>query len=57
MRRGARRGRRWRIFPSLRVFTLPETPGIDFLDALLAGNVPKIRFGRVLHTFLADKDG
>ena len=44
-------------FSFVRVFTLPETPGIDFLDALLAGNVPKIRFGRVLHTFLADKDG
>jgi aminomethyltransferase len=40
-----------------RIFKLPETPGIDFLDALLAGNVPKIRFGRVLHTFLADKAG
>jgi len=40
-----------------RVFTLPETPGIDLLDALLAGNVPKIRFGRVLHTFLADAEG
>jgi aminomethyltransferase len=44
-------------FSFVRIFTLPETPGIDFLDALLAGNVPKIRFGRVLHTFLADKDG
>ena len=44
-------------FSFVRVFALPETPGIDFLDALLAGNVPKIRFGRVLHTFLADKNG
>jgi aminomethyltransferase len=44
-------------FSFVRVFTLPETPGMDFLDALLAGNVPKIRFGRVLHTFLADKVG
>jgi aminomethyltransferase len=44
-------------FSFARVFTLPETPGIDWLDALVAGNVPKIRFGRVLHTFLADKDG
>jgi glycine cleavage system aminomethyltransferase T len=40
-----------------RTFSLPEDKGIDFLDALLAGNVPKIRFGRVLHTFLADDDG
>lgn len=44
-------------FSFTRIFTLPEEPGIDFLDALLAGNVPKIRFGRVLHTFLADKAG
>jgi aminomethyltransferase len=44
-------------FSFARVFTLPETPGIDYLDALLAGNVPKIRFGRVLHTFLADNNG
>lgn len=44
-------------FSFIRAFTLPETPGIDFLDALLAGNVPKIRFGRLLHTFLADAEG
>jgi len=44
-------------FSFVRAFALPETPGIDFLDALLAGNVPKIRFGRVLHTFLADASG
>ena len=44
-------------FSFTRLFTLPEEKGIDFLDALLAGNVPKIRFGRVLHTFLADKNG
>jgi len=44
-------------FSFTRVFSLPEERGIDFLDALLAGNVPKIRFGRVLHTFLADRDG
>ena len=44
-------------FSFVRLFSLPETPGIDFLDALLAGNVPKIRFGRVLHTFLAGPDG
>jgi aminomethyltransferase len=44
-------------FSFLRVFSLPEEKGMDFLDALLAGNVPKIRFGRVLHTFLADRAG
>ncbi len=44
-------------FSWMRTFTLPEEKGIDFLDALLAGNVPKIRFGRLLHTFLADDAG
>jgi glycine cleavage system aminomethyltransferase T len=44
-------------FSFTRVFSLPEEKGIDFLDGLLAGNVPKIRFGRVLHTFLGDENG
>jgi aminomethyltransferase len=44
-------------FSFVRVLCVPEEKGIDFLDALLAGNVPKIRFGRVLHTFLADTGG
>ena len=44
-------------FSWVRAFSLPEEKGMDFLDALLAGNVPKIRFGRVLHTLLADDDG
>ena len=44
-------------FSFVRVYSLPEEKGIDFLDARLAGNVPKIRFGRVLHTFLADREG
>ncbi len=44
-------------FSFARTFRVPEEKGLDFLDALLAGNVPKIRFGRVLHTLLADRDG
>jgi aminomethyltransferase len=36
---------------------VPAEQGLDFLDMLLAGNVPKIRFGRVLHTFMADSNG
>jgi aminomethyltransferase len=44
-------------FSFTRVFSLPEEEGIDFLDMLLAGNVPKVRYGRVLHTFLADPEG
>jgi aminomethyltransferase len=44
-------------FSFLHKFRVPSERGLDFLDALLAGNVPKIRYGRVLHTFLADGDG
>ena len=44
-------------FSFLHKFRVPAEPGLDFLDALLAGNVPKLRFGRVLHTFLAGNDG
>jgi len=44
-------------FSFVRMFRLPEAKGMDFLDALLAGNVPKIRFGRVLHTMMLDGDG
>jgi aminomethyltransferase len=44
-------------FSFLHKFRVPAERGLDYLDALLAGNVPKIRFGRVLHTFLADSDG
>ena len=44
-------------FSFTRKYRIPAEQGLDFLDGLLAGNVPKIRFGRVLHTFLADDDG
>jgi aminomethyltransferase len=44
-------------FSFLHKFRMPSERGLDFLDGLLAGNVPKIRFGRILHTFLADSDG
>lgn len=44
-------------FSFLRAFSLPESSGMDILDGLLAGNVPKIRFGRILHTLLADQNG
>ncbi len=44
-------------FSFLRCYRLPEERGIDYLDGKLAGNVAKIRFGRVLHTFLAGTDG
>ena len=44
-------------FSFVHKFRVPAEPGLDFLDMLLAGNVPKVRFGRVLHTFMADPDG
>ena len=44
-------------FSFLRKFRIPEEKGVDFLDSLVAGNVAKIRFGRALHTFLADENG
>jgi aminomethyltransferase len=44
-------------FSFVRAFRVPESTGIDFLDGLVAGNVARIRFGRVLHTFLATADG
>jgi glycine cleavage system aminomethyltransferase T len=44
-------------FSFVQKFRVPEEKGIDFLDGLLAGNVAKIRFGRVLHTLLADAEG
>lgn len=44
-------------FSYIQKFSVPEEKGLDFLDNLLAGNVAKVRFGRVLHTFLADDQG
>jgi glycine cleavage system aminomethyltransferase T len=44
-------------FSHTQVYRAPEETGVDFLDSLVAGNVAKVRYGRVLHTFLADADG
>jgi aminomethyltransferase len=41
----------------LRRYRFPTDKGIDVLDSLLPGNVAKVRYGRVLQTFLADEDG
>ena len=38
-------------------YSFPEDKGLDFLDSLCAGNVAKVRFGRMLHTFIADEAG
>ena len=39
------------------IFAVPEAGAIDALDKLVAGNVARIRFGRALHTFMADDAG
>ena len=44
-------------FSHMQKFKVPEETGMDFLDTLMAGNVAKIRFGRMLHTFLPDSNG
>ncbi|MBN1307846.1 MAG: aminomethyltransferase family protein [Chitinispirillaceae bacterium] len=44
-------------FSFMQKFRFPEEAGLDHLDGLMAGNVAKIRFGRVLHTFLPDDEG
>ena len=44
-------------FSFMQRFRFPEEKGLDFLDTVCAGNVVKLRFGRMLHTFLPDADG
>jgi aminomethyltransferase len=44
-------------FSYMQKYRIPEAGAIDFLDNLVAGNVARLRFGRVLHTFLADDHG
>lgn len=44
-------------FSFLQKYTIPEDKGLDFLNNVFAGNVENLRYGRVLHTFLADVDG
>jgi glycine cleavage system aminomethyltransferase T len=44
-------------FSFMQRFRFPEEKGLDFLDSLCAGNAVKVRFGRMLHTFLSDQKG
>lgn len=44
-------------FSFMQKFRFPEEGGLDHLDALVAGNVAKLRFGRVLHTYFPDENG
>jgi len=44
-------------FSFAQIYRIPEETAVDFLDAFIAGNVARTRFGRAVHTFLADEDG
>jgi len=44
-------------FSFMQKYRVSGDAGVDLLDRLFAGNVAKIRFYRVLHTFLADDQG
>lgn len=44
-------------FSFTNIFRIPEEAALDYLDTLFAGNIARIRFGRALHTFLADENG
>ena len=44
-------------FSWTRRYRVPEETGIDFLDSVVAGNVARLRFGRVLHTCILDDNG
>ncbi len=41
----------------VRKFEYEENDGIDFLDTVLAANILKLRYGKILDTFLADENG
>lgn len=44
-------------FSFVRIAEFPESDGIDFLDGKLATNILKLRYGRIIDTFLAYPDG
>ncbi len=44
-------------FSFSKIFEYGESDGIDFLDTRLAANILKLRYGRIIDTFLADESG
>jgi aminomethyltransferase len=44
-------------FSHVQVYRVPGETGLDHLDSVIAGNVAKIRFGRILHTCLLNTNG
>jgi glycine cleavage system aminomethyltransferase T len=44
-------------FSFVSMYRFPEEAAIDFLDSVLACNVARTRFGRMVHTLLSDPEG
>lgn len=44
-------------FSFSKIFEYDESDGIDFLDTKLAANILKLRYGRIIDTFIADGGG
>lgn len=44
-------------FSFAQIYRIPEETAVDFLDSFIAGNVARTRFGRMIHTFIADDEG
>ncbi len=44
-------------FSFVKKFSYSENAGLDFLDTVLAANLLKLRYGRMMATFLANQDG
>lgn len=44
-------------FSFVKKFSFDENDGIDFLDSILAANVLKLRYGKIIDTFLPDAEG
>lgn len=44
-------------FSFVKKFEFDEGDGIDFLDSILAANILKLRYGKIVDTFLADESG
>ena len=44
-------------FSFMRIVEFPESDGIDYLDTALAANILKLRYGRIIDTFLCDENG
>ncbi len=44
-------------FSFMQKYIFPGEEGVELLDKIFPGNIAKLRFGRILHTFLPNDDG